>query len=172
LTVPVKKGIFFVIMLLYNLFEYKQTEVIMNQNKDAGPSRFLCFKLSKVMRRVQRYYESNLSSFGVTPVQFYVLSALWENDGVKFKDLARNLSMDGSTLTGILDRLERLDYVERRYDPEDRRSLLIFLKEKAKNSEKEITSLAERLNRDIKERFSEEDFAVFEKVLNGLYDEN
>jgi DNA-binding MarR family transcriptional regulator len=80
--------------------------------------------------------------------------------------------MDGSTLTGILDRLERLDYVERRDDPEDRRSLLIFLKEKAKNSEKEITSLAERLNRDIKERFSEEDFAVFEKVLNGLYDEN
>jgi DNA-binding MarR family transcriptional regulator len=104
----------------------------------------------------------------VTPVQFYVLSALWENDGIKFKDLARSINMDGSTLTGILDRMERLDYVERRDDPEDRRSLLIFLKEKAKNNQREIVSLAERLNKEIKEQFSEEEFAIFEKVLNNL----
>lgn len=133
-----------------------------------GPSQYICFKLSTVMRKVQRYYESNLSSFGITPVQFYVLSALWENDGVKFKDLARSLTMDGSTLTGILDRLERLDYVERKDDPEDRRSLLIFLKEKAKENREEILALAERLNQTVKEDFSEEEFAVFEKVLNKL----
>lgn len=133
-----------------------------------GPSKYICFKLSTVMRKVQRYYESNLSSFGITPVQFYVLSALWENDGVRFKDLARSLTMDGSTLTGILDRLERLDYVERKDDPEDRRSLLIFLKEKAKENREEILALAERLNQTVKEDFSEEEFAVFEKVLNKL----
>lgn len=144
---------------------------MMSQNKNTGPSRYICFNLSRVMRRVQRYYESSLSSFGITPVQFYVLSALWENDGVKFKDLARNLSMDGSTLTGILDRMERQDLVERRNDPEDRRSLLIYLKERAQKSEKEITGLAERLNSEIKAKFSEEDFAVFEKVLSGLADE-
>ncbi|HBV98949.1 MAG: MarR family transcriptional regulator [Peptococcaceae bacterium BICA1-7] len=137
-------------------------------SENTGPSKYICFKLSKVMRKVQRYYESNLSSFGVTPVQFYVLSALWENDGIKFKDLARSINMDGSTLTGILDRMERLDYVERRDDPEDRRSLLIFLKEKAKNNQREIVSLAERLNKEIKEQFSEEEFAIFEKVLNNL----
>ncbi|MFZ5596032.1 MAG: MarR family winged helix-turn-helix transcriptional regulator [Bacillota bacterium] len=140
----------------------------MEKNNIGGPSKYICFKLSKVMRKVQRYYENNLSSFGVTPVQFYVLSALWENDGVKFKDLARSLNMDGSTLTGILDRLERLDYVERRDDPEDRRSLLIFLKEKAKERRAEIVSLAERLNKEIKEKFPEEEFKTFEKILNQL----
>jgi len=137
-------------------------------NENTGPSKYICFKLSKVMRKVQRYYENNLSSFGITPVQFYVLSALWENDGIKFKDLARSINMDGSTLTGILDRMERLDYVERRDDPEDRRSLLIFLKEKAKNNQREIISLAERLNQEIKEKFSAEEFIVFEKVLDKL----
>lgn len=140
----------------------------MGKNDIGGPSKYLCFKLSKVMRKVQRYYENSLSSFGVTPVQFYVLSALWENDGVKFKDLARSLDMDGSTLTGILDRMERLDYVERRDDPEDRRSLLIFLKEKAKERRAEIVSLAERLNQDIKEKFSEEEFNTFVKILDQL----
>lgn len=136
--------------------------------ENTGPSKYTCFKLSKVMRKVQRYYEKNLSSFGVTPVQFYVLSALWENDGIKFKDLARSINMDGSTLTGILDRMERLDYVERRNDPEDRRSLLIFLKEKAKKNQAEIVSLAESLNKEIKEKFSEEEFIIFEKVLDKL----
>lgn len=140
----------------------------MEINSSGGPSKYICFKLSKVMRKVQRYYENNLSSFSVTPVQFYVLSALWENDGVKFKDLARSLNMDGSTLTGILDRLERLDYVERRDDPEDRRSLLIFLKDKAKERRAEIVSLAERLNQEIKEKFSEEEFKIFEKILDQL----
>jgi len=133
-----------------------------------GPSKYICFKLSTVMRKIQRYYESSLSSFGITPVQFYVLSALWENDGVKFKDLARSLNMDGSTLTGILDRLERLDFVERRDDPEDRRSLLVFLKEKAREKKDEILVLAEKLNQQVKEDFTEEEFAAFEKVLNKL----
>lgn len=142
-----------------------------NSNTNGGPSKYICFKLSKVMRKVQRYYESNLSSFGITPVQFYVLSALWENDGVKFKDLARSLNMDGSTLTGILDRMERLDFVERRDDPEDRRSLLIFLKEKAKQIQLEVISLAERLNKKIKEDFNEEEFSAFERVLDKLSSE-
>ncbi|MGB9904756.1 MAG: MarR family winged helix-turn-helix transcriptional regulator, partial [Desulfotomaculales bacterium] len=78
------------------------------------------------------------------------------------------LDMDGSTLTGILDRMERMDLVERRDDPEDRRSLLVFLKEKARLNQMEIIGLAEKLNREIKEQFSPEDFAAFERVLDRL----
>lgn len=141
----------------------------MSQNND-GPAKYLCFKLSRVMRKVQRYYESSLNSYGITPVQFYVLSALWVNDGVKFKELAKSLDMDGSTLTGILDRLERMDYVERRDDPEDRRSLLIFLKAKAKNNQKEIICLAEKLNQEIKKDFSEQEYDIFERVLDKLFE--
>ncbi|WP_027363836.1 MarR family winged helix-turn-helix transcriptional regulator [Desulfotruncus alcoholivorax] len=139
--------------------------------KPEGPSKYICFKLSRVMRKIQRYYESSLNSFGITPVQFYVLSALWVNDGVKFKDLAKSLDMDGSTLTGILDRLERMDYVERRDDPEDRRSLLIFLKEKAKVRQQEIIGLAEQLNLEIKKDFSDQEFDIFERVLDRLIKE-
>ncbi|OLN27696.1 Transcriptional regulator, MarR family [Desulfosporosinus metallidurans] len=94
---------------------------------------------------------------------------VWEKDGVKFKDLAKSLEMDGSTLTSILDRMERLELVERRDDPEDRRSLLVFLKEKGKQNIAEITCLAEKLNQEIKERFSGEEFATFERVLEKIF---
>lgn len=123
------------------------------------------------MRKVQRYYESSLSQYGITPVQFYVMSSLWENDGVKFKELAKSLNMDGSTLTGILDRMERLDLVERRDDPEDRRSLLVFLKDKGKENCSELVNLAENLDDEIKGNFSEEEFTTFEKVLDKLFED-
>ena len=138
------------------------------KTNNSRPSKYVCYKLSRVMRKVHRYYESSFSEYGITPAQFYVLSAVWENDGVKFKDLAKSLEMDGSTLTSILDRLERQDLLERRDDPEDRRSLLIFLKDKAKQNILQITCLAEKLNHEIQERFTEEEFATFESVLEKL----
>lgn len=140
---------------------------VVNTNS-SRPSKYVCYKLSRVMRKVHRYYEGKLSHYGITQSQFYVLSAVWEKDGVKFKDLAKSLEMDGSTLSSILDRMERQDLVERRDDPEDRRSLLIFLKKKAKQNIAEITSLAETLNQEIKERFTDEEFATFERVLDKL----
>ncbi|HBV89344.1 MAG TPA: MarR family transcriptional regulator [Desulfosporosinus sp.] len=145
--------------------------MVASNDNSRSPSKYICYKLSRVMRKVHRYYESNLSQYGITPSQFYVLSAVWERDGLKFKDLAKSLDMDGSTLTSILDRMERLDLVERRNDPEDRRSLLVFLTEKAKQKISEIAHLAEGLDQEIKERFSDEEFATFEKVLEKFSQE-
>lgn len=139
-----------------------------NQTQQHAPEKYICFKLSKVMRKVQRYYESNLAPFEITPVQFYVLSVLWGNDGMKFKALARSLDIDGSTLTGILDRMERSGFVARRDDPEDRRSLLVFLTEKARKRGAEMIELAEKLDEEIKEQFSPADFMVFLQVLDEL----
>ncbi|KLU65227.1 HTH-type transcriptional regulator MgrA [Desulfosporosinus acididurans] len=138
-------------------------------DNSCGPSKYICYKLSRVMRKLYRYYESNLSTYGITPSQFYVLTVVWENDGLKFKELAKRLEMDGSTLTSILDRMERQDLVERRDDPEDRRSLLVCLKEKARANILEITNLAEKMDQEIKERFSREEYAIFEKVLESLF---
>lgn len=143
----------------------------MTEKPSYGPERFLCFKLSKVMRRVQRHYESRLSCFGVTPVQFFVLAAMWEQDGIKFKDLAMATNMDGATLTGILDRLERQDLVERRSDPDDRRSRLIFLKDKAKRIKNDMIEMALNLNRELESQFPPDEFRTFLKVLDQLSDQ-
>ncbi len=133
-----------------------------------GPSRYLCYQLSLVMRRVQRYYESRLAPFGITPVQFYVFSVLWLNDGIKFKDLAERVSMDGATLSGILDRMERAGYVARGEDPEDRRSLLVFLTGQAREKGPAIVQLADTLDREIKARFPIDEYRIFLNVLDQM----
>lgn len=140
----------------------------MRQN-ETGPEQYVCFKLSKVMRKVQRYYEQKLTPFDLTPVQFYVFNSLWRADGQKFKELAENLHMDGSTLTGLLDRMERAGFVERQDDPSDRRSLLIFLTVKAKEVAPVILQLAEQFDRDVRKDIPEEKFLIFLEVLDQLF---
>jgi len=142
----------------------------MDERLSSGPEKYICYKLSKVMRKVQRYYEVALAPYGITPVQFYVWNALFENDGLKFKDLAESVSMDGSTLTGILDRMERAGFVERRPDPDDRRSLLIFLTPNAIEMGPAMVESAACLDREIKSQFSREEFASFVSVLDSLFE--
>lgn len=139
-----------------------------NYCNSKGPSKYTCFKISKAMRKIQRYYETALAPFEITAVQFFILSILREHNGLKFKELAEQANMDGSTLTGILDRLEKNQFIERRKDPEDRRSLLIFLTEKAINFGPQMMETADCLEEKLKSQFSPEEFAVFSQVLETL----
>src|SRR3990170_8754444 len=117
---------------------------------------YLCFNLSLAMRRVARRYEQVLSRYGLTAVQFLTLSVLWREDGLKFKDLAERLAIEGPTLTGTLDRLERAGYVERRDDPEDRRSLRVVVTFKGWEIRAEAQAVARTLEEHVRSAFTEE----------------
>jgi len=133
-----------------------------------GPENYICFKLNKVRRKIHRYYESKLAPFNITPVQFYVLSALWDNNEIKFKDLALRLDMDGATLTGILDRMEKSNFIERKKDPDDRRSVLVCLTEKSKEMRPQMIEIAQNLDEEFRDKVSNEEFQLLLKVLDEL----
>ena len=101
-----------------------------------------------------------------------MFNVLWEKDGLKFKELAEKVNMDGATLTGILDRMERSGFVERKDDPEDRRSLLVYLTAKSKSQGQEIVHLADGFDDDVRQQVPEKEFLTFLKVLDYLYDSN
>jgi DNA-binding MarR family transcriptional regulator len=63
----------------------------------------------------------------VRPAYLGSLMSLWREDGLKMIDLGRRAGLEPSTMTGLLDRMERDGLVERRSDPADRRVLKIFL---------------------------------------------
>ncbi|MBM3141960.1 MAG: MarR family transcriptional regulator [Chloroflexi bacterium] len=130
--------------------------------------KHICFNLGRVMRRVYDYYEKRLSPFGLTPPQYFVFNALWMGDGITIGELGDRVSLDSSTLTGIIDRMEKSGYVERKPNPDDRRSALVFLTEKAKELGSRILEFADELDTTLKQPFSKKDMATFEKVLRAL----
>ena len=134
-----------------------------------GPEKYICFKLNKVRRKVNRYYERELTPFNITPVQFYVLSALWDKDEVKFKDLAHRLDMDSSTLTGILDRIEKRGLIKRKEDPSDRRSVLVCLTPKSKELLlPQMVEIAQDLDQEFRNKLSDEEFQLLLQLLDRL----
>lgn len=133
-----------------------------------GPEKFICFKLNKVRRRIHRYYEGKLAPFNITPVQFYVLSALWDKEEIKFKELAGILDMDGATLTGILDRMEKRGFIERKKDPVDRRSVLVSLTHKSKEIRPQMIDIAQDLDQEFRDKVSDEEFSQLLKILDQL----
>ena len=68
----------------------------------------------------------------VKPAFLGVLWCLWNQDGVKTIDLARAAGLEASTMTGLLDRMEREGFVIREDDPGDRRVQVIRLTEKGR----------------------------------------
>jgi DNA-binding MarR family transcriptional regulator len=132
------------------------------------PSAHICFNLGRVMRRVSDHYEQRLAPFNLTPPQFFVLAALWLGDGIGMSELGSRVHLDSSTLTGIIDRMERNGYVERRQNPEDRRSVLLFLTDKAREAGPRIMQFAEELDAAVRSAFSKEDMETFERVLKSM----
>ena len=117
-------------------------------------------------------FQSRLSPFGLTTPQFMVFGALWSGDGIAIGELGERVALDGSTITGILDRMEKSGYVERRPNAEDRRSALVYLTEKAKQVGPQINKFADELDTSLRKNFSRQDMVVFERILRELGDSN
>lgn len=67
------------------------------------------------------------ASYGVNTRQYWALQHLDEQQGCSMVELSRVLFTDKSNVTGIVDRLESQQLVERKTDPGDRRVILITL---------------------------------------------
>lgn len=138
----------------------------------SGPTKYLCFRLGKAMRKILRYYDANLSEYKITPTQLFIFAALAEKDGHKFKDLAGRVNIEGPTLTGVLDRMERAGLVERREDPDDRRSLLIFFSDKGREMLPRVLLTAESIDDCIMKLIPDEEFRIFLKVIDRIGENN
>ena len=78
-----------------------------------------------------------LEPYGLSEGRFYVLAFLFSEEIFGHKapspsEIAENLGVTRATITGLLDGLERDDFLERRHDSTDRRALTIHLSSKSR----------------------------------------
>lgn len=97
-----------------------------------------------------------------------IIFALWGKDGVPIKALCEKTSLDKSTLTGIIDRLERDGYVERKASETDKRSTLISLTGKEQEFAKNIQKVSNQMNEIFYKGFSDEEIIQFDSMLERI----
>jgi len=126
------------------------------------------FLLTKTQQKVFQYFKASLAEFDVTPVQYGVLACLWHEDSQTPKQIAASLSLDGSTITGILDRMEKKGLVKRMPDPNDRRALRVILTKQGLQLCEPIGKVIEESNQYILEILTKEEQEQFFNILERI----
>lgn len=128
----------------------------------------ICFKLGALSRKITRTYKDSLASIGLTHGQFFMLIALYEENGLLPSQLADKVSLDRPTTTGLLDRLERDGWIERRFDPTNRRTVRVYLTPRALEQRPTILATYERINGHFLEKYSSEEWLLLQSLLERL----
>ena len=103
--------------------------------------RRLCFAVYSASHAFTRAYRPLLEPLGLTYPQYLVLTTLWEQDGLRVKEIGAQLFLDSGTLTPLLKRLEALGYVRRVRDLEDERHVTILLTPQGRELEGKATAI-------------------------------
>lgn len=117
---------------------------------------------------LELYFERELADLGVTQAEAHILGRLGRAGSTSTNNLHRLFGHKRSTLTSVLDRLERRGYTRREIHPDDRRSFLITLTDDGARAAAVVTSAVERLEREIASGTSERDRKGFAAVMDAL----
>lgn len=131
-----------------------------------------CLLLAKAEQKHHNYTKKILIKEGlnITPGQMAVLYTLYKGDGITITELSKKCYLDNSTLTGVIDRLEKAKLVLRVEHPDDRRQFYIYLTETAKAKEPRINDVMNYICTAMLSECTEEEIAIFRKVLLNIFD--
>ncbi len=130
----------------------------------------LIYLVFTAQHRLRMHIRDELMAAGVkiTMVQAGILFLLEEKNGRAMSQLSRLLFLDNSTITGLIDRLEKSGFVLRKANPKDRRISLIHITRKGIKEVNKAETVINRVNEEIKADFSKEEIESFKKILNSF----
>ncbi|HYX03245.1 MAG TPA: MarR family transcriptional regulator [Reyranella sp.] len=127
------------------------------------------FRVARIARRLRQAVDGELRVLGLTEATWRPLVYVRRlGDGVRQKELATALSIEGPSLVRILDNLERRGLIERRADESDRRARGIHLT----RSGRELARRAAKVGGEVQARVlagvSAGELEACQRVLSGI----
>lgn len=106
--------------------------------------------LAETNRAWRALMDQRLRHLGLSQAKWLALLHIHRGGaGMTQTELASRLGIEGPTLTALLDRLMRDNYIERRESPTDRRAKTVHLTAKAKQLMKKIIAVAAQLRSEL-----------------------
>jgi DNA-binding MarR family transcriptional regulator len=90
-------------------------------------------ELARTYQAFSAYSEAQVRKMGLTPAQFDVVVTLGNQPGMSMGEIGEKTLITKGTLTGVIDRLEQKQLVEREVPADNRRSVIVRLTDKGKN---------------------------------------
>ncbi len=129
------------------------------------------FQLAKANQLGIRFLGKKVAELNITPVQALVLGFLSDQDQITSSELGRRTELDSATLTGIIDRLEAAQFLERRGNPADRRSIKVHLTEQGRQMAGRAVRLIAEANREFMETLTKPEQEELRTLIRKLRDQ-
>lgn len=132
----------------------------------------LIYLVFTAQQKLRNFLKNELAKEGlkITIAQGGILALLKQQSGRTMTELSQILSIDNSTITGLIDRLEKAGFVKRNSSPHDRRVSQIHITQEGIDEVKKSIGVFRRVNEQIKSGFSEGEVESFKKVLGSFFD--
>ena len=135
------------------------------------------FRLVVLGRRWRQAIDQEIQAVGLTDATWRPLLHLYHlGDGLRQKDLAASIGIEGPTLVRLLDSLASRALVERSEDPEDRRAKRLRLTEEGRQLVLRIQKIITTLEDQLLSGLSDDELAQcggvigrMEAALDGLF---
>lgn len=131
---------------------------------------------SDVGRLFRKRFGVAARQFGVTGPQWRALAAIQRSPGINQQALASWLEVEAITAARMIDRLAKMELVERRDDPADRRRWQLFLTPRATGMMDEMAGCARDVIALAVAGFSDDEhhqiLTLLDRVRANLSDEN
>jgi len=132
------------------------------QNESIGRQIYIC---GQAMRN---YADQKLKKHDLTVEQLHILKQLFVSVGQTQRQLCEGVGKSPANITRILDRLEKKGSVNRKRNPDDRRSILVFLSEEGESLLAEMEVLFEESSPDLVAGISTEHQEIAMNVLQQI----
>src|ERR1035437_319804 len=140
----------------------------MSKKRDGG------YLISQIHQLTGRIFSKKLKDYqiDINHAQGRIIFALWKNDQVPINDLSKETALSKSSLTTMLERLEKSGHIIRKQSETDKRITIICLTSKSSSLRSDYQKIsADMINLFYKD-FTDDEISKFElslkKILKNL----
>jgi DNA-binding MarR family transcriptional regulator len=128
------------------------------------------FIIVKAGRLIENKLKLNFEkeNIDVTPQQWSVLTYLWNSDGISQQELADAFSKDKTSMTRLLNNMEKAALITRKHDEKDKRNKMIYLTYKSKLIKRDSIKIAEKTLVETLMGIDHKDLKLSKKVLKQI----
>lgn len=129
---------------------------------------YLPIATSTAAKSINDAFNNVVLKYGLTRSQCVALYYIDLDGSTNQKQLAKKMNIRESTMTGLLDRMERDKLIERKPDEEDMRRKTISLSNRGDDKLSEISQVTEEFVNEATSKISDKDLEIYQKVLDQM----
>ena len=124
----------------------------------------------ELIKKLHHKRREKLEQLGLYRGQPPILFTLYEKDGKTQKEIAEVMKIQASTVTKMIQRMEKSGFITRKNDENDKRVMRVYLTDKGKEIESKLREVMKEIGEKTFVNISFEEKIILKRVFMQMYD--